>query len=92
MSLSRKVLSVFVFLALFAISATSQIQTAELHVTVKDAHGAVVRDATVTVTDQARGLTRSTTANTDNASEREWCPIMISRPPKIEIQRNMFPF
>lgn len=45
-------------------SALAQVQTAELHITVKDAKGAVVRNATVTVEDAARGLTRTSTAST----------------------------
>ena len=44
-----------------AISA--QVQTADLRVTVKDASGGVVRDATVTVEDVARGISRTVTTN-----------------------------
>ncbi len=62
---SRKLLWLFAAVTCLTVGAAAQVQTAELHVTVKDAHGAVVRNATVTVTDQARGLTRSTTTNTD---------------------------
>ena len=48
-----------------AAGALAQVQTAELHVTVKDAKGAVVRNATVTAEDGARGLSRSTTTSTN---------------------------
>jgi outer membrane receptor protein involved in Fe transport len=65
MTISLKPWWLFAALLCLAACAIAQVQTAELHVTVKDAHGAVVRNATVTVTDQARGLSRSTTTNSD---------------------------
>ena len=60
-----KLLCVIAVLAGVVASAPAQVKTAELHVTVKDAHGAVVRDATVSVTDQTRGLSRTVTTNSD---------------------------
>jgi Carboxypeptidase regulatory-like domain/TonB dependent receptor len=63
--------------ACFAVSVMGQVQTAELHVSVKDAHGAIVRNATVTVTDQARGLKRTTTVN----AEGEY--VFLSLPPGV---------
>ena len=65
MKTSRKLLWLFATIVCLAACAAAQVQSAELHVTVKDAHGAVVRNATITVTDQARGLTRATKTNTD---------------------------
>ncbi len=65
MTTSRKLLWLCFAVACLTTCASAQVQTVELHVAVKDAHGAVVRNATVTVTDQARGLTRTTTTNTD---------------------------
>ncbi len=65
MTMLRKLLWLFAAVAGLATCAFAQVQTAELHVTVKDAHGAVVRNATITVSDQARGLTRTTRTNND---------------------------
>jgi hypothetical protein len=52
-------------LALFTASAVAQVATADLHVGVKDANGAVVKNATVTVRNTAQGLERTQTANVD---------------------------
>jgi hypothetical protein len=43
----------------------AQVATADLHVAVKDANGAVVKNATVTVRNAAQGLERTQTANVD---------------------------
>jgi hypothetical protein len=51
--------------ALIATASWAQVATADLHVTVKDQAGAVVREATVTVTNQATGATRSSTSNVE---------------------------
>ena len=56
---------VAVLLTLFAASAVAQVSTADLHVSVKDSNGAVVKDATVTVRNTAQGLERSQTTNVD---------------------------
>ncbi len=60
---------------LFSVAAMAQVQTAELHVIVKDPNGAVISDAKVQVTDQARGLTRTTNKNADGKY------IFLSLPP-----------
>jgi len=78
MTFSRKLLWLFVTVVCSAACAIAQVQTAELHVTVKDEHGALVHNATVTLTDQARGLTRTTT--TANA-EGEY--VFLSVPPGV---------
>ena len=62
---NRKLFGVFVLLALFTASAVAQVATADLHVGVKDANGAVVKNATVTVRNTAQGLERTQTANVD---------------------------
>jgi hypothetical protein len=77
MTVPRRVLWLFGAALCLAAGVTAQVQTAELHVTVKDAHGAVVRSATVTVTDQARGLTRTSTVD----AEGEY--VFLSLPPGV---------
>ena len=67
----------FAAVTCLAVSTMGQVQTAELHVSVKDPHGAVVRNATVTITDQARGLTRTTKVN----AEGEY--VFLSMPPGV---------
>src|SRR5690349_19624916 len=53
-------------LAIFAASAWAQsLATAELHVTEKDANGAVCKDASVTVTNPARNVEHTLTQNED---------------------------
>src|SRR5690349_21674366 len=59
-----KLVLVCAALAMFTASAWAQSSAAaELHVTVKDPNGAVVKNATITVTNQARNLERTLTAN-----------------------------
>jgi hypothetical protein len=56
----------FVCVALIMLAASAWAQsaaTAELHVTVKDPNGAVVKNATVTVTNEARNFERTLTVN-----------------------------
>ncbi len=53
------------FLALVSAALAQSAATAELHVTVKDPKGAVVRDATVTVRNQARNFERTVSNNVD---------------------------
>ncbi len=65
MNSNWKLLGVFVLLALFTASAVAQVATADLHIAVKDANGAVVKNATVTVRNPAQGLERTQTANVD---------------------------
>ncbi len=76
MKLSCRIIRLLVAVVCLAGWVGAQVQTAELHVVVKDAKGAVVRNATVTVEDQARGLSR-TTATSD--SEGQY--ILLSLPP-----------
>jgi len=65
MTRNRNLFGVFVLLALFMASAVAQVATADLHVGVKDANGAVVKNATVTVRNTAQGLERTQTINVD---------------------------
>src|ERR1041384_6670791 len=59
-----KVLVLCAALAIFTASAWAQsAASAALHVTVKDANGAVVKNATVTATDQARNIEHTMTLN-----------------------------
>jgi Carboxypeptidase regulatory-like domain len=58
--------TVVVFLVGFAVVSQAQnAATSELHVTVKDPHGAVVTNATVAARDEGKAFERSTTANSD---------------------------
>ncbi len=71
-----KLLLLLAALAMFAASAWAQsAATAELHVTVKDPKGAVVRNATVMVTNPARNIERTLTINEDGEYQ------FISLPP-----------
>ncbi|MGE5111916.1 MAG: carboxypeptidase regulatory-like domain-containing protein [Acidobacteriaceae bacterium] len=65
MKKNRELFGVLVLLALFAVPAIAQVATADLHVGVKDANGAVVKNATVMVRNTAQGLERTQTANVD---------------------------
>ncbi|MGI9100935.1 MAG: TonB-dependent receptor domain-containing protein [Terriglobales bacterium] len=58
---------IFVTLAMVGSAAAQSAATAELHVTVKDPKGAVVKNATVTVRNEALGTERAVTQNTDGA-------------------------
>ncbi len=63
---TRKLVSLAVFMVLLTGFGFGQgVATGDLHVTVKDPHGNLVTNATVTVRDQAKGLERSTTVNID---------------------------
>jgi len=60
----RKLASIAVFMLLLTGFGFGQgVATGDLHVTVKDPHGSLVTNATVTVRDLARGLERTTTTN-----------------------------
>lgn len=52
-------------LLLTTVALTQGAATGDLHITVKDPSGKVVTNAKITVRDQAKGLERSTTQNTD---------------------------
>ncbi len=62
--MKRAVLIASLLFLLFTINAAAQ-STADLHVMVKDPKGAAVTNATVTVSDPARGFERTITQNTD---------------------------
>ncbi|HKN36741.1 MAG TPA: TonB-dependent receptor [Terriglobales bacterium] len=66
MKIKAKTLSVVCLVGLLATIAGAQSSaTGDLHVTIKDASGKVVTNATVIVTDLAKGFERTTTQNTD---------------------------
>ena len=69
MNRNWKLCGVFLLLALFTASAVAQVATADLHVAVKDAKGAVVKNATVMVKNVAQGLSRSQTTNVEGEYE-----------------------
>ena len=58
-----RLFAVAAVLALLAASAVAQVATAELHVQVKDANGAVLKNATVSVRNYATNIERTQTAN-----------------------------
>ena len=60
-----RLLSLFALLSVLTATAVAQVATAELHVTVKDQKGAVVKNATVTVRNEATSQERSQTANVE---------------------------
>ena len=63
---TAKTVSLAIFVFLLASLAYGQgAATGDLHVTVKDAKGSLVTNATVTVRDNSKGFVRSTTVNTD---------------------------
>ncbi len=78
MNVAKKLFCLLVVVAFLAAGAMAQVQTAELHVTVKDEHGAVVRDASVTITDQSRNFSRSTKTS---SSEGQY--VFLSVPPGL---------
>jgi Carboxypeptidase regulatory-like domain/TonB dependent receptor-like, beta-barrel len=73
----RKFLCLAVAVASLTPQVLAQVQTAELHVIVSDVKGAVVRNASVTITDQARNLSRATTTNVDGQY------VFLSVPPGV---------
>src|SRR5437016_5290924 len=71
MKIKAKTLSVVCLVGLLATIAGAQSSaTGDLHVTIKDASGKVVTNATVIVTDLAKGFERTTTQNTDGEYRR----------------------
>ena len=58
-----RLLSLFALLSVLTATSVAQVATAELHVTVKDQKGAVVKNATVTVRNQATSQERSQSTN-----------------------------
>lgn len=65
MKLMKAILLPLAVLALAAMALAQGSASGDLHVTVKDAAGKMVTDATVTVIDQAKGVARSATQNSD---------------------------
>src|SRR3954452_11420812 len=60
-----KQFALVVAILMFAVTAIAQVSSAELHVTVRDAKGAVVKDATITVRSAATNFDRSQTQNVE---------------------------
>ena len=66
MKLTSKVIGIGMLTLALAASALGQgVATGELHVTIKDPSGSAVTNATVTVTQEGKGVTRTTAANTE---------------------------
>jgi hypothetical protein len=66
MKFASRILAIALFVArLTTLVAAQGAATGDLHVTVKDPSGKVVTNATVTVSDPAKGFERSTSANVD---------------------------
>jgi hypothetical protein len=65
MNRNIRLLSLLALLLVLAASAVAQVATADLHVAVKDQKGAVIKNATVTVRNEALGQERSQTENVE---------------------------
>jgi Carboxypeptidase regulatory-like domain/TonB dependent receptor len=66
MKLTSKVIVIGMLTLALAASALGQgVATGELHVTIKDPSGSAVTNATVTVTQEGKGVTRTTAANAE---------------------------
>src|ERR1041385_3578460 len=65
MTASKSILLVLILIALSAVCFGQSAATGDLHVIVKDAKASMITNATVTVSDTAKGFDRSTTANTE---------------------------
>jgi len=63
MTVARKLSCMLVAVVCLLVGAMAQVQTSELHVIVKDANGAVVRDASVTAAEPGKGISRTATTN-----------------------------
>ncbi len=77
MNFARRLSCLLVAIVCLSAGALAQVQTAELHVIVKDAKGAVVRDASVTADEAGRGFSRAATTNADGMA------ILLSLPPGL---------
>ncbi len=75
MKITRRLVGLLIAAACLMAAAAAQVQTSELHVIVKDAKGAVVRDAQVTAADADKGISRSQNTNADGIA------ILLSLPP-----------
>jgi hypothetical protein len=77
MIFARRLVCLLVAIAGLSAGAMAQLQTSELHVVVKDAKGAVVRDASVTAAESGRAVTRTATTNADGQA------VLLSLPPGL---------
>ena len=75
MNFARRLLCLLVAIACLLAAAMAQVQTSELHVTVKDAKGAVVSGASVTAAESGRAVSRTATTNGEGQA------ILLSLPP-----------
>ena len=75
MNFERRLFCVLIVAALLVAGAMAQVQTAELHVTVKDAKGAVVSGATVTAAEADKGISKSAKSGADGTA------VLLSLPP-----------
>src|ERR1041385_5626107 len=65
MTASKSILLVLILIALSAVCFGQSAATGDLHVIVKDAKASMITNATVTVSDTAKGFERAITANTE---------------------------
>ncbi len=77
MTFARRFWCLLVALGCMLAGAMAQVQTSELHVVVKDAKGAVVRDATVTADEAGRAVSRTATTNGEGLA------VLLSLPPGL---------
>ena len=77
MNFTRRLLCLLVAIACLLAGAMAQVQTAELHVIVKDAKGAVVSGATVTAAEPGKGVSRTASTNAEGVA------ILLSLPPGL---------
>jgi len=77
MMVARRLLCLLVAIACLLAGAMAQVQTSELHVIVKDAKGAVIRDASVTAAESGRAVSRTATTNAEGLA------VLLSLPPGL---------
>ena len=65
MNFVRRLICLLIAVTCLMAGAMAQVQTSELHVTVKDAKGAVVTGASVTAADAAKGISRAQNTNAE---------------------------
>ncbi|HWS95375.1 MAG TPA: carboxypeptidase regulatory-like domain-containing protein, partial [Candidatus Methylomirabilis sp.] len=65
MNFARRLICLLIAITCLMAGAMAQVQTSELHVTVKDAKGAVVTGASVTAADAAKGISRAQNTNAE---------------------------
>ena len=87
MKIERRLVGLLIAAACLTAAATAQVQTSELHVIVKDAKGAVVRDASVTAADADKGISRAQNTNAEGTA------VLLSLPPgmySVTVQASGF--